>query len=158
MLNRRSIQGFTLLEIIIVTAIIAFAVAVTYPALSRGTVAIHLRTTGRQVLNTMRYAREKAITEQKVMKVWADRESQKIMLTDEFGDGAKTYPMPKDVKIQRVAMFGQEIVDGPLIIRFLPNGSAEDAEIVLQSRNGGLLRVITDPITGGARILSPSGT
>ncbi len=150
-------RGFSLLELIMVVALIALVVSVTYPSLTKGLVSVHLRTTGRQVLNTLRYAREKAITEQKVMKVWADRSTQKILLTDEFGDGAKTISMPKDVKIVGLALSGEEIVEGPLVVRFLSNGSAENAEIILKSDTGGMLRVVTDPITGGARILLPSG-
>jgi general secretion pathway protein H len=150
-------SGFTLLELLMVVLVIALALAVSYPSISRGSTALHLRATGRDVLNTLRYAREKAVTEQTGMKVTVDRQKQELVLSDDLGDGGRKYLPPNDVKIQRVALAGNEIVDGPMVIRFLPNGSSDRAEILLKSTAGSFLRIISDPITGGARIESGSG-
>jgi len=146
-----------LLELIIVVLVMALVLAVSYPSLSRGSASIHLRSTARDVLNTFRFAREKAVTEQVGMKVMVDRQKQQLVLTDDLGDGSRTYDMPKDVKIQRMALAGTEITEGPLTIRFLPNGSSESAEILLESDSGATLRIVSDPITGGARIETGSG-
>ncbi len=156
-MNRFVDQGFTLLELIMVVLIIALVLTVSIPSLSRGSASIHLRSTARDVLNTFRYAREKAVTEQVGMKVTVDREKQTLVLTDDLGDGSRTYTMPKDVKIQHIALGGTEIMQGPLTIRFLPNGSSESAEILLKSDSGSILRIVSDPITGGARIETGSG-
>jgi prepilin-type N-terminal cleavage/methylation domain-containing protein len=146
-------SGFTILELILVLVIITMVLAVSYPSLSRGSNALRLRATGRDILNTFRFAREKAITEQIGMKVAVDREKQKLILTDYLGDGARTYIMPRDVRIQRIALGGNEIVtDIGMIVRFLPNGSCDSAEVLLQNEKGAWLRVVTDPMTGGARI------
>lgn len=150
-------QGFTLLELLIVVLVMALALAVSYPSLSRGSASIHLRATGRDVLNTFRYAREKAVTEQIGMKVTVDREKQRLILTNDLGDGTRTYAMPGDVKIHRIALGSSEITNGPVIVRFLPNGSSDSAEVLLKSDAGSFLRVISDPITGGAHIESGSG-
>ena len=61
--------GFTLLELLIIVVVMALVLAVTYPSLSRGSTALHLRSSGRDILNIFRYAREKAVTEQTGMKV-----------------------------------------------------------------------------------------
>ncbi len=146
-------KGFTLLELVVVLVVIALAMAVTYPSLSRGTAALHLRSVGRDVLNSLRYARERAITEQTVMRVTVSKEERKITLTDDYGEGARTLLLPDDVRIQSLVVAGQEVQGGPLIVRFLPNGSASEAEILLQSATGGALRIIADGITGGARVV-----
>jgi hypothetical protein len=44
-----------------------------------------------------------------------------------------------------------------LRIRFLPNGSSDNAEILLNSDRGSVLRIVTDPITGGAKIVTGQG-
>jgi prepilin-type N-terminal cleavage/methylation domain-containing protein len=147
-------QGFTLLELIIVVLVIALVLAVSYPSLSRGTAAIHMRATARDILNVFRYAREKAVTEQTGMQVAVNRDKQELVLSDDLGEGSRSYVLPHDVKIRRMALAGTEVMDGPLIVRFLPNGSAENAEVLLQSDNGSELRIVTDPITGGARVQS----
>jgi prepilin-type N-terminal cleavage/methylation domain-containing protein len=156
-MNSAGDRGFTLLELLIVVLVVAMVLAVSYPSLSRGAASIHLRSTARDVLNTFRFAREKAVTEQIGMRVTVDREKQSLMLTNDLGDGNRTYSMPKDVKIYRVALGGTEVVDGPILVRFLPNGSSDRAEVLLRSDSGSFLKIVSDPITGGARIETGSG-
>ena len=150
-------QGFTLLELLIVILVVALVLAVSYPSLSRGSASIHLKTTGRDVLNAFRFAREKAVTEQIGMRVTVDRENQRLVLVNDLGDGSRTYAMPSDVKIHRIALGGREVLEGPVPVRFLPNGSSDAVEVLLKSDFGSLLRIISDPMTGGARIESGSG-
>ncbi len=147
-------EGVTLLELVIVIFVMALAMGVSYPMLSRGTAAFHLRATGRDVLNTLRYAREKAITQQQRMLITVDMEAQKVVLSDELGDGSRVLTLPRDVRIHQVFLAGQELRNVPLVIHFMTNGSSENAEIVLMSDKGGTVRVVTDPITGGARVLT----
>jgi prepilin-type N-terminal cleavage/methylation domain-containing protein len=156
MARRANERGFTLLEIIMVIVVIALAVSITYPSLSRGTASLQLRAAARGVLNTMRYAREKAITEQSEMKIVVERETQKVTLADAYGEGSRSYTLPMEIRIARMQLAGEDVVEGPLVIRFLPNGSAENAGMILASEKAGLLRIVTDPITGGARIIPAS--
>jgi prepilin-type N-terminal cleavage/methylation domain-containing protein len=146
-------SGFTMLELLLVLVLITLVLAVVYPSLSRGSSAIRLRAAGRDIMNTFRYARDKAVTEQIGIKVAVDREKQKLILTNYLGDGARTYIMPGDIRIQHIALGGNEIVqDSGMIVRFLPNGSCDSAEVLLQNDKGAWLRVFTDPMTGGARM------
>jgi prepilin-type N-terminal cleavage/methylation domain-containing protein len=156
-MNNSGNQGFTLLELLIVILVVALVLAVSYPSLSKGSASIHLRTTGRDVLNTFRFAREKAVTEQIGMKVTVDRKNQRLVLANDLGDGSRTYAMPSDVKIHRMALGGREILEGSPAVRFLPNGSSDAVELLLKSDSGSILRIISDPIPGGARIESGSG-
>ncbi|HTY60726.1 MAG TPA: prepilin-type N-terminal cleavage/methylation domain-containing protein [Acidobacteriota bacterium] len=151
-MNHRTNQGFTLLELLIVILVMALVLTVSYPSLSKGSASMHLRTTGRDVLNIFRYAREKAVTEQVGMRVTADRESQRLVVADDLGDGGRFYLMPKDVKIERLALGGKEVNEASMVVRFLPNGGSDSAVIILRSATGSFLRIISDPLAGGARI------
>jgi type II secretion system protein H len=148
----RGNRGFSLLELVIVLLIIGLAAGLSYPSLRRGTTALHLRATGRAVLNYLRYAREKSVTEQKEVTVTIDRSAQTVALSDTAGEEQKVLTLPDDVKIVEMRSIEREITDGPLVTRFLPNGSAENAEIVLKADNGGEIHLIVDPITGGSRM------
>jgi prepilin-type N-terminal cleavage/methylation domain-containing protein len=156
-MSRSHDPGFTLLELMVVVLVISLAMGLAYPALSRGTSAIHLRATARDILNTFRHAREKAVTEQTGMRVAVYRDRQELVLTDDFGAGNRRYVLPQDVRIERILLSGTEITEGPLLVRFIPNGSSDDAEVLLKSKTGSYLRVVTDPITGGARVESGQG-
>jgi prepilin-type N-terminal cleavage/methylation domain-containing protein len=151
-LGVRDSAGFSLLELVIVVLLICLTLAITYPVLSRGSASLQLRASGRDFLNLLRYAREKAIMEQKGMMVTVDRSTRQVVMSDEFGTGSHSLVLPKTIRIQRYYLVGEEVVEGALVVHFLPNGSSENAEIVLQAETGALLKVITDPITGGARI------
>lgn len=150
-------RGFTLLELLVVVLIIALVLAVIIPSMSKSSSSISLRTTGRDVLNIFRYAREKAVTEQVGMKVTADREKQRLIVADDFGVGPPSYLMPTDVKISRIVLGGKTVNDGTMALRFLPNGSSDRGEVVLRSRAGSFLRIISDPLAGGARIETGEG-
>jgi len=156
-MSRSHDAGFTLLELMVVVLVISLAMGLAYPALSRGTSAIHLRATARDILNTFRYAREKAVTEQAGMRVAVYRDRQELVLTDDFGTGNRRYVLPRDVRIERILLSGVEVTEGPLLVRFIPNGSSDDAQVLLKSKTGAYLRVMTDPITGGARVESGLG-
>ncbi len=156
-MKRDGDRGFTLLELLMAVLVLALVLAVSYPSLSRGSSSIRLRTTGRDVLNTLRYAREKAVTEQTGMRVTIDREKQTLILTDDLGDGRRSYALPADVKIHRISLGSEEVLEGPAAIRFLPNGSSERVELLLRSDGGSMLRIVSDPITGGARIEPGAG-
>ena len=150
-------RGFSLLELILVLVVISVVAAVTYPAMSRGRTAFHLRAVSRDVISSLRYAREVAVTQQKVMIALIDGQSQRVTVSDEVGDGSRSFALPTDVAIQGMTGEGVEMLQGPLRIRFLPNGSADDAQIALKAENGASVRITMDPITGAARILTDQG-
>jgi prepilin-type N-terminal cleavage/methylation domain-containing protein len=156
-MNKTHNSGFTLLEVIIVVLVMALVLAVTYPSFSRGSTSLHLRSSSRDILNAFRCARDKAVTEQTGMIVIVDKGKQMLILSDNLGGRVRTYSMPKDVQISRVALAGNEVTNGPMIVRFLTNGSTDDAEVLLTADTGKQLKVVTDPLTGGGRIESSQG-
>ena len=150
-------QGFSLLEVILVLIVMCLVMALTYPSLMRSRTAFHLRAVGRDVIGSMRAARETAVTEQKTMIVTVDHKSQKVTVSDEVGDGARTFQPPPDVTVVGLTLAGEEMVQEPLTIRFLANGSSEEGQIRVQSETGASLRILVDPITGSARMLLNQG-
>jgi general secretion pathway protein H len=149
--------GFTLLELILVLVVMTLALAVAYPSMSRGRNAFHMRAVARDVIGVLRLARETAVTEQKIMMVVIDSQAQQVTVSDEVGEGARSFHPPADVKVEGVAAAGAA-VQGPVAIHFLSNGSAEDAQIVLTSDRGTTMKIVLDPITGLAQVATEEGT
>lgn len=145
-------KGFTLLEIIITLMVITLVVAVAYPSLSRGTTALSLRTTSRDILSILRYTREKAVTEQSGMRVVLDQDNQSVMMINDTDNSTRTYWLPEKVKIQGVITRGVEADSGVSTVRFLPNGSSSAVEILIESQTGAAVKIVSDPITGVAFI------
>jgi len=150
-------RGFTLLELMLVLVVMTLAMAVAFPSMSRGRSAFHLRAVARDVISTLRLARETAVTEQKIMMVVIDDQTQQVTLSDEVGDGARSFTPPSDVRIQGISADGEQRPPGPLAIHFLSNGCAEEAQVLLTSDRGSTLRIVLDPITGLARVATEAG-
>jgi len=144
--------GFTLLEMIAVVLVLALVMGLAYPSMSRGSNALHLRTASRDIINTFRFAREKAVSEQASLQLVIDRRERKIVLANILGEPLGTYSLPKDVKILRMSRSGVEETGDVMAVRFLPNGSMERAEISIQADSGSKTRVVADPLSGGARM------
>ncbi len=151
---RRRAAGFSLLELLLVLLVIGLVISITYPSMSRGRAAFHLRAVGRDVIAALRLARETAVTEQKVMMIRIDNQAQQVTLSDDVGEGARSFALPGDVRIETVPGTLETQVVPVRRILFLPNGSAEDVEILLTAGTGASLKIVTDAVTGSARILS----
>ena len=149
--------GFTLLELMLVLVVMTLAMAVAFPSMSRGRSAFHLRAVGRDVISALRLARETAVTEQKIMMVVINDQTQQVTVSDEVGDGARSFTPPSDIRIQGIAANGEPQLQGPLAIHFLSNGCAEEAQVLLTSDRGATLRIVLDPITGLARVATEEG-
>ncbi len=156
-MKRHASPGFTLLELLIAMLVLAAVLAISYPSVVRASSSLHLRAAGRDVLNIFRHARQKAVTEQTGMKIIVDPQKQELTLSDSLGDGIRKYTPPRDIKIEQVILAGTSVPDRAGIIRFLPNGSSDSVEILLKSNAGSTLRIVSDPLTGGARIESGAG-
>jgi prepilin-type N-terminal cleavage/methylation domain-containing protein len=149
--------GFSLLELILVLVVISLVMAIAYPSMSRGKTAFHLRAVARDVINSLRVAREAAVTEQKSMMVVIDAQAQQITVSDDVGEGARKYRPPNDVKVLGLTSTGEEGLQGPLVIRFSSNGSSDNAQILIKADTGANLKIIVDPLIGSARIQSNEG-
>ena len=145
-------SGFTLLEMIVVALIIALVLGISFPSMERGTSVLNLQTAARDVLNTFRFAREKAISEQAGMLLIVSRGERKLVLANILGEPMRAYTLPRGVNIQRMEKAGSEVREDVMTIRFAPNGSLEKASIRLASDSGRRMQIISDPLGGGAHM------
>jgi hypothetical protein len=77
-----------------------------------------------------------------------------VIVSTDVGEDARTFHPPDDVKVTGLTSAGEEVLQSPLSIRFLPNGSSDDALILVKADTGAYLKIVLDPIIGSARVLS----
>ena len=145
-------NGFTLLELIVVVLIIALVMGISYPSMSRGSSILNLQTATRDVLNTFRFAREKAISEQMTMLLIIDRNERRFELANVLGEPMRSYTLPRGVHIQRMTRAGSEVQGDVMTVRFAPNGNLENVGIRIATGGRSRMQIISDPLGGGARI------
>jgi general secretion pathway protein H len=142
-------EGFTLVELIVVLAILAGLAALVAPSVSRTVASARMRTAASDVRST--FARARALS------VASARERSAVfdLSKGEFGvDNEAVRILPETVRLGVVLPGGERRDNGSVRIRFFPDGCGEEVEISVTARDGGVLRVTVDPLTG----LSEAGT
>ena len=154
----RAARGFSLVEIIVVIAIISIAMGLTLGLTRYGLAGLHLKGSARDIVTTLRYARERAVAQQATLKVVFQMNENRLYLTDEMNRSRRPLQLNQDVRFRRVRVEGLDIQNRDMVaeIGFFPNGSSTSAEIVLENKKGTKAKIITDLLTGAAKIV-PAG-
>jgi general secretion pathway protein H len=141
--------GFTLVELIVVLAILAGIAALAAPSFSRTLASARLRTAASDVRTTLARGRALAVAATKERTVAFD------LSRGEFGvDNEAVRRLPDTIRLGAVLPGEERQERGSVRVRFFPDGSGEEAEISVTAEDGGTLRVTVDPLTG----LSEAGT
>jgi general secretion pathway protein H len=136
--------GFSLLELVVVLFVLALAVGLVAPAISRSTDAIRLRAEVAGFAAVLRHAREQAITTRRPHTVVVDPvEHQMRMVSGEEVRRTKTIPEQWTVAA---------VEPSPLAVRFEPQGTSTGGHYRIVAREVAY-RVTIDPLTGRVRSL-----
>ena len=125
-------RGFTLVELIIVMALLAVVTAIAVPSLSRSLRQRNLNDEASRLLALTEYARDEAVSQGVPMNVWIDPNAQRFGVEAKAGydgDDARTreFALNPDIhfEIDRGATHGG-VVDA---MEFAPDGSAATSSI-----------------------------
>lgn len=122
-------EGFTLVEMLIVLAILALVAAIAGPGLVKRYRTADLQTSASEIVARFRASHTLAIATVKPKQIVIDPQARSI----DFDDG-HTIDLPQDVEM--VVTTGREttVDGGEAILTFLPNGSASGVEIDLRQK------------------------
>jgi general secretion pathway protein H len=143
--------GFTLLELIVVLAILALGFAYVAPNFARNLESVRFKSAVREVALELRRARGQALSQGKEVVFWVDVTGAK------FGvDQDQPKPLPKTVELTLDTAETELIAPGRGGIRFFPDGSSTGGRIVLRC-GGQAKRVDVNWLTGRVSIADHAG-
>jgi len=158
--------GFTLIELVVVMALIVLMVGISYPLLEHWTEG-SLRKAGRQMTAEIERLYERAVVTRQIYRLRVD------VGTERYGpevlqrvDGALVFvPLPEEETLPAGVRFHdlvtaqqEKITDGEAAIYFYPIGRLDAVIIHLEQRSGmqtgGILSVVPHPLTGHVTVSS----
>jgi prepilin-type N-terminal cleavage/methylation domain-containing protein len=159
-------RGFTLIELIVVTALIGIFLAVAVPRLGGGIFSDGADETVRWLIANVRHLKEKAVSDQKIYLLNVSPDSRRLWVTAEDttevdADGARDngYQLPRGTRIDHVAFSDtQRFSSGTIPIGFYPQGYSDRAVIRMRTGDGDRLAVFVEPFLPGPRLVDgPDG-
>jgi len=139
-------RGYTLIETVVVLAVLALAAAVVAPAVGRGLDAIRLRAEAAGVASFLRAARERAIAQHRTLEVAVADAGRALVLTAFPADPARE----DDRLIRRLSPLVRLAADPglPRTVTFFAYGLSSGGRFVLESAGAAAYVVRVDPLTG----------
>ena len=148
-------RGFSLIEMVLVLALIGIITALVVPGLANKFTSVRLRTSAQKTVAIITYARNQAVFKKKFVWLLFDRKMNRVAVMDPIGGGKgeKVYSYPEDVMIEKLVIGGKEISDSQGVIMFYPNGSSDGGEIGLRAKNARSYSITIDPFMSAAKVL-----
>ena len=134
----------TLLELVIVLAILSLAMSLVAPRLGRWSDEWTLRSAAERVAQTVRYARTRALFEQSYYVVEIEPGTRLVRVFNPASGFARGFALPRDVKVDD----GEN--SSPPVVRLLlpPSGVVEERNLWLSNRRGSRFRIHVDFLLG----------
>ena len=145
---RQAERGFTLVEMLIVMAIMALILAVVPPLFSGSLSSATLKAAARDVAAGLRSARSEAITLNKEVRFRLDLEARSFTI----GDDKTALSLPSDVDLVLFTATSETIGDQAGAIHFFADGSSTGGGITLIDEDR-KFEVMVDWLTGRVTIL-----
>ena len=127
----RTASGFTLVELILVMAVLAIVMALSVPSLSRSLRERSLEQEAARFLALTEFGRSEAVSQGVPMVIWVDTKSQRFGLAPKTDYGSaevrKEYTLHSDVHFELTERGGGQNNDE--VMEFAPEGTPEVSSI-----------------------------
>ena len=143
----RRVQGLTLIEILVVLAIIALVTAISLPMVM-GTSNAEMRSAARQLASGLRLARSEAVSQRRETFLVIDLAGRRFKVDRD----AREYPLPRHVELKLFTAQKDLVDEKTGSIRFYPDGGSNGGRITIASGSR-KFDVDVDWLTGRVAIL-----
>ena len=150
--SRHRIRGFTLLELLVVLAVISLIIGLAAPRFSGALPGAQVKSAALGLAAALRAARSHAIGGNQEAVLTLNVESRRYSMTGEN----KTHHLPDDLEVALATARSELYDDGTGGFRFFPDGSSTGGRITLTGDNREY-QIDVDWLTGKISITEPSG-
>ncbi len=126
----RSNAGFTLLELIVVLAIVALGYSAVAVNFSSGNDAMALKAAARDLTSGLRYVRSQAMLSHETATLDFNLSDNSYSLTGQ----EKIYTLPENIDVT-INTAKDELHDGVAQLRFFPDGSSIGGRVTLEKKS-----------------------
>ncbi|HLE44613.1 MAG TPA: GspH/FimT family pseudopilin [Methylomirabilota bacterium] len=139
--GRSGPAGFTLIEIIVVLAILSVATALVLPAVGRGTEAVQVRSQAGRIAALLREARLQAVTQRRTTRVTLDRARNTVTLAAGDADHPlRELEMPAGLRVS--------VATGGDTLAFSSRGLTRETRWLVEAAGGRRLAIDVGAVTG----------
>lgn len=146
--SSRAAAGFTLLELIVVLAIMGLVVGFAIPALTSSS-GTELRASARTLAAALRRTRNHAVSTNSAAALSVDVDKHQFAVAGE----RRTRTLPTSVKLKLFTARSELDSEARGRIRFFPDGSSTGGRVTLSGK-GGIYSVDIDWLTGRIQLLT----
>lgn len=140
-------RGFTLVELLVVLALMGLALTVASPLIGNALPGTQMRAAARDVATGLRYARSLAISTNDDVTFDVDVEGRRFAVPQ----GRRTGSLPKDAEIVLTTARSELFDSGSGSIRFFPDGTSTGGGVEIV-REGRRFLITVDWLTGRVAI------
>ena len=126
----RSNAGFTLIELIVVLAIVALGYSAVAVNFSSGNDAMALKAAARDLTSGLRYVRSQAMLSHETATLDFNLSNNSYSLTGQ----KKIYMLPENIDVT-INTAKEELHDGVAKLRFFPDGSSIGGRVTLEKKS-----------------------
>lgn len=159
-MNRGRLSGYTLVELLIVMAVIAMVAGLGVPFFARSLERAELKSAAGEMAALMRLARQEAIARKTVFSAVIDpAQKAAYAVAGRFDAGNPAGPFNGEVVKIPDAVKVWTPHGGPLVLEFSPAGTASICNLAVTSAkavfedDGNGYRITLDPLSGRARVI-----
>ena len=148
-------RGLTLIEMMVVVALIAIVAGVSYPAMAAGVETLRLNAAARTVVSFINSGLNRAERRQQVVEIVISKPQRALWL--EAAGFERKLELPENVRIEAVLPeVPEEETDAPRTFMLYPGGTAPAFAVALVNGKNAERIVRVDPVTSVPIIETPS--